>query len=201
VIVSLSTYTDLKTAVAAWISRSDLTTQIPDFIQLAEDDFNTRLRTVQQESRATLSITGEFVAVPADFLEVRSLRLDVSSPYALGFLPFDQGVAAYSASGQPKFFCITGQEFRFAPIPDSTYSATLIYYAKVPPLASNPTNWLLTRYPTLYLYGSILQAAAYIQDDPRVPGVKALYDEALERIKRGDAHARFGGNAMAMRAA
>jgi hypothetical protein len=199
--MALSTYSDLQTAVAAWISRSDLTTQIPDFIKLAEEDFNTRLRTVQQESRAALSITGEFVAVPADFLEVRSLRLDVSSPYAMEFLPFDQGVNAYSASGQPKYFCITGQDFRFAPIPDGTYSGTLIYYAKVPPLASNPTNWLLTRYPTVYLYGSIMQASAYIQDDPRVPGVKALYDETIERIRRGDARARFGGNAMAMRAA
>ena len=34
--MSISTYSELKTAVANFLARTDLTDQIPDFIQLAE---------------------------------------------------------------------------------------------------------------------------------------------------------------------
>ena len=34
--MALTTYTELKAAIADWLNRSDLTSQIPDFITLAE---------------------------------------------------------------------------------------------------------------------------------------------------------------------
>lgn len=40
--MSIETYGELKTAVADWSHRSDLTARIPDFIRLAENDFNRR---------------------------------------------------------------------------------------------------------------------------------------------------------------
>ena len=38
--MSFTSYSDLQTAIAGYLARTDLTTQIPDFIRLAE----TRLR-------------------------------------------------------------------------------------------------------------------------------------------------------------
>ena len=38
--MALSTYSDLTTAVANWTARADLTSRIPEFIKLAESDFN-----------------------------------------------------------------------------------------------------------------------------------------------------------------
>ncbi len=34
--MALSNYTDLKTAVASWMKRSDVTAKVPDYITLAE---------------------------------------------------------------------------------------------------------------------------------------------------------------------
>ena len=43
--MALATYSDLKTPIANWLNRSDLTTEISeDFIVLAEKDFNSKLR-------------------------------------------------------------------------------------------------------------------------------------------------------------
>jgi len=42
--MALTTYSELKTSIADWLNRSDLTTQIADFIALTEADFNSKLR-------------------------------------------------------------------------------------------------------------------------------------------------------------
>ena len=58
--MSLTNYTDLTAGVANWLSRSDLTALIPDFITLFEAEANRRLRVRQQE--ATVILTPSVVA-------------------------------------------------------------------------------------------------------------------------------------------
>ena len=55
--MSISTYSELKTAVANFLARSDLTTQIPDFSSLAEARMSRELETRSQENRATATLT------------------------------------------------------------------------------------------------------------------------------------------------
>jgi len=50
--VSISTYSELKTAVANFLARTDLDDQIPNFIQLAEARLSRELETRDQEKRA-----------------------------------------------------------------------------------------------------------------------------------------------------
>ncbi len=42
--MAISTYSDLKTTVANYLARSDLTSQIPDFITFAENRLRRDLR-------------------------------------------------------------------------------------------------------------------------------------------------------------
>ena len=43
--MALSTYAELKTGIANWLNRTDLTDEISDdFIKLTEADFNAKLR-------------------------------------------------------------------------------------------------------------------------------------------------------------
>ena len=51
--MSITNYSELQTAVAAWINRTDLTALLPDFITLAESKLNRRLRTRYQETALT----------------------------------------------------------------------------------------------------------------------------------------------------
>ena len=71
--MAISTYSELKTAIANFLARDDLTSVIPDFIQLAEATMSRELETRSQEKRATATLTAddEYIALPTDLREVR----------------------------------------------------------------------------------------------------------------------------------
>ena len=203
--MALSTYTELKASVADWLNRTDLTAAIADFISLAEAQMERTLRTRQMIVRSNASFNVEFGATPADFLEVRTFKLSgTNPPTPLIFLTIDamdQETTRLSASGKPRFFTVVGGQFRLAPTPDTNYATELTYYAKLTKLSSAvATNWLLTQAPDVYLYGSLLQAAPYLQDDARIQTWASLYQAGLEQLQIADDRGSTSGGALMARA-
>jgi len=202
--MALTTYAELKTSVGDWLNRSDLTTAIPDFISLAEAQIERNLRTRQMIVRSTASLSTEYSAVPDDFLEAKTFKLDTNPPTPMQFETIDSMdnlSTVYTASGKPAYFSVVGGQFRFVPTPDTTYTGELTYYAKLSKLsASNTTNWLLTAAPDIYLYGSLMQAAPYLQDDARITVWAALYKNGLEELKLADDRSSTSGGVLITRA-
>jgi len=203
--MALTTYTELKTSIGDWLNRSDLTTAIPDFISLAEAQIERTLRTRQMIVRANASFDAQYGAVPSDFLETKSLKLTSTNPQTpLQFLSIDaldNEAANYTASGKPKFFGVVGGQFRIVPTPDANYTTELTYYAKLTKLSSSvASNWLLSSSPDIYLYGSLLQAAPYLQDDARIQTWATLYERALNDLQTADDRGASSGGALLTRA-
>ena len=203
--MALTTYTELKTSVGDWLNRSDLTTVIPDFISLAEAQIERTLRARQMIVRANASFDAQYGAVPADFLEAKSLKLTSTNPQTpLSFLSIDAldaEMTKYTGSGKPKFFGIVGGQLRIVPTPDSNYTTELTYYAKLSKLSNdNTTNWLLASSPDIYLYGALLQAAPYLQDDARIQTWATLYERALNDLQTADDRGASSGGALLTRA-
>ena len=199
--MALATYTDLQAAVASWLARSDLTSVIPDFITLAEAKLNRLLRCRQMEQRSTATAT-EYMELPTGFLELRNIQLNTTPKTALELVSPDEIDRDYStATGKPLVYCLLANQIQLGPAPDSTYTVEIDYFEVIPPLASNSTNWLLTAAPDIYLYGSLLEAAAYLQDDPRVPGWNAAYTQVLQQLQSADRRARWSGSRLAVRPA
>jgi len=202
--MALTTYAELKTSVGDWLNRSDLTSAIPDFISLAEAQIERNLRTRQMIVRSTASLTTEYSAVPDDFLEAKTFKLDTSPPTPLQFETIDSMdnlSVVYTSSGKPAYFSVVGNQFRFIPTPDTTYTGELTYYAKLSKLSStNTSNWLLTAAPDIYLYGALMQAAPYLQDDARITVWAALYKNGLEELKLSDDRGSTSGGVLVTRA-
>lgn len=203
--MALSTYAELKTSIGDWLNRSDLTSVIPDFISLAEAQIERTLRARQMIVRANASFDAQYGAVPSDFLETKSLKLTSTNPQTpLEFLSIDaldQKAAEYTASGKPRFFGVVGGQLRIVPTPDGTYTTELTYYAKLAKLStSNTSNWLLASSPDIYLYGSLLQAAPYLQDDARIQTWATLYERALNDLQTADDRSASSGGALITRA-
>ena len=68
--MSYTTYTALKASVAAYLARTDLTDQIPDFITFAENRLRRELRIRQMLKTVTATTTAAdgTVGLPTDFL-------------------------------------------------------------------------------------------------------------------------------------
>ena len=54
--MALTQYSELKTAVANWLKRDDLTARIPEFISMMEDRVNKKLRVRAMEASATIAL-------------------------------------------------------------------------------------------------------------------------------------------------
>lgn len=203
--MALSTYTELKASLADWLNRSDLTSVIPDFISLAEAQIERQLRTRQMIVRATAIFAAEYGTVPDNFLESKTIKLDTNPVTSLDFETIDSmdqlASTTYLSSGRPKKFTVVGNQFRLLPIPDGEYTAELVYYAKLTKLsASVATNWLLTQAPDVYLYGSLLQAAPYLQDDARITVWSSLYTAGLDQLQIADDRGSTSGGVLTARA-
>lgn len=203
--MALSTYAELKTSIGDWLNRSDLSATIPDFISLAEAQVERTLRTRQMIVRANADFNAQYGAVPADFLEVKSLKLtSTNPPTPLSFMTIDnldEQSAHYTASGKPKFFGVVGNQLRILPTPDATYTTELTYYAKLTKLSNVVTsNWLLASSPDVYLYGALLQAAPYLKDDARIQTWATLYERALNDLRVADDRGASSGGVLLTRA-
>ena len=205
--MALSTYTELKSAIANWLNRSDLTTEIgDDFIKLVESEYNSKLRIkAMLTSKTDYSVDAETVAVPTGFLQVRDFYIvQGTNKYSLTYMPptqMDQ-VKGGSTTGRPNVYTILGTNFRFAPTPDATYTATINYYKDIDALSgSTATNWILTNHPGVYLYGSLYHAANFLGgiEPNKLQNWLQLYQTGLERIERNDREDQWSGSPLQTR--
>jgi hypothetical protein len=204
--MALSTYAELKTTIANWLNRSDLTSEISDdFIVLTEADLNAKLRIRQMHAQTTITIDAETETVPTGFLQVRDFYiLSNGAKFPMTFISPAQmdAVKASSTTGVPSSYTILGSTFRFAPRPDSTYSGVLNYYKKFDPLtSSNTSNYILADHPAVYLYGSLFHAANFLGgfDPNQVQQWSQMYQTALERIELNDREDAYSGSPLQIR--
>lgn len=166
--MSFLTYSGLKSAVADWMDRTDLTSRMADFVQLGEARLNRILRTQDQITVATLTASSEYANLPSDWAQTSRLNYSGNPLDKLTFLAvdsFEDERANYPAGGKPKYYTIVGRRARFLPVPDTSYSLTHIYWASIPALSdSNTSNWLLTAHPDIYLNATLYFAQRFVRD-------------------------------------
>ena len=204
--MALNTYTALKTAIANWLNRTDLTDEIAgDFIKLTEADFNSKLRIRQMEQIDTITIDSETETVPTGFIGVRSFYiLSSDTKYTLEYITphnlFE--IRGGSRSGRPRSYTIEAdnetEQFRFGPSPDTTYTGYLSYYKNLESLSSssaNSSNYILSNHPGIYLYGSLYHASNFIGgiDPEQKQNLLQMYIAALERCENNDKQDTYGG--------
>ena len=184
--MSITTFSELKTAVANWLDRSDLTDRIPEFIALAEARHRRDFKIRRMETRVTANTIAdtEFYTLPDNYVAMRNIQLNTDPKTALEYLTPEQmdRVRGGSTTGKPKAYSIIGNTFQLRPIPDSVYEIEMLYYKYFTGLSdSNTTNDMLTYHPDAYLYAVLLEAEPYLQNDKRVQ----LWVGAYELAKKG----------------
>jgi len=198
-----ATYQGLCNKIADTLNRADLTAAIPDFTVFATSRIERDMARVKHPlavQRAIATVQNNYVPLPVDYIAVYQL-MDQDTSIVLSYVSPDQskevlaqgwpGTAApfYNmlpttppASG-PIYYTIIGNQLRIFPPPGvaAPVYLDLWYYARLAGLSTtNPTNWALSRYPDLYLYGSLVHSAPYLKADDRI----AMWESAYQTILR-----------------
>ena len=201
--MAITTYTELKTSIANWLNRDDLTSVIPDFISLAEADMDRAIRHWRMEKRVTASVNSQYTGLVGDYLETIRMSVGADRIELLSQGEMQQRRTANSdAAGKPRYYAISDGQLELFPTPDGTYTIEMLYYGQTAPLSgSNASNWILTHHPDAYLYGALIHAAPYLGDDQRAQTWSALYQNAIAAINKESSDAKYGGSGRRMKIA
>lgn len=193
--MAITTYSELKVAIQNWAKRSDITTLVDDFIDLAESDLWQRLRIRDMEAETSLSSSTSVrtVALPSAFLQARRLRIDRTDLDDV-VLQYEtpMSLRVVESAGMPLRFTITNQ-IELDRVSDQVYTLKLQYYASLTALSnSNTTNAVLTRFPMVYLYASLFHYAQWAQDDLLIDRYALLAEGAIAQANAADRKGRYG---------
>jgi hypothetical protein len=213
--MALNNLAGLKASALAWIERTGDpadATLVDDCVTLCESRINKTpdLRLAEMETEGTLSLVNERALLPVDFLAMKRVTANYSVPRLLSYAEPGWYSQAHAYSGTDEgasFYTIAGalnspsSPSPGAPPPTVTTQQTLhskasaplsiLYYAKVPSLASTDPNWLLVKAPDVYLYGTILELLLALEGDSQEK-YAGLFSSALEGLIQSQTFSRGG---------
>jgi hypothetical protein len=206
--MALSNYGELKTAVALWLNRSDLTTSIPDFITLAQQRINygsdmpfpsQPLRIPAMQAQATGTIAANTIAFPTRFLE--PIRLAGSSggvDWSLQYIAPERFSEHSNSSAVPTVYTYLENAIKTSATGAASY--ILDYYQAFAAFsADGDTNWILANASGVYLYASLIESAPFIGDIGMLNAWHGALKSAINAVNRATKYQ--GGGSLATRVA
>lgn len=191
--MDIETRDELISAVKDYSLRNDAPVDL--FIKLFETDLKTLITHYLAETVVDLPIVDNTVSLPADFLKARDVKADTYKTRQLGIrdtLVYEDEVGYRQVGKQYVFVGRT-----------NISNVQIVYSAKVPALTeANPSNWLLTNFPNVYLHGVLAKLYRWAKDDVAEGLEKQSLAEALAVVAEDDRQGRnpaapnsFGGAA------
>lgn len=185
-------YTELQAAVTGWLHRKDLGERVPDFIALAETSINriVHVNAMENEVALTLPVGERSIPLPIGYSTPLAVWLAAPQPREELSAMVAEALPVTNSPGRPRFWAIDGQSLAFECPADVATPVTLRYRGGFRLSDDVPTNALLTKYPDIYLYGTLLQAAPYIRDNDSIGLWQAMYRQAVKEINSTESRAR-----------
>lgn len=213
----IGNYGDLQNALAEWLGRAGdptLATRTDQFVYNFESDFilDPDMRTIEMEEVDTAVLSSASIPLPAGFIEMIRLKslavndgadqdLDYASPAYASKLDIS-AQQSFAGVGIAKYFTVLAGNIIVTPQIYAPIGGTLeLAYYQFTRLSVAPlgVNWLLQKYPNIYLYGSLIQAAAYVDDDATVAKWSAELTKAMTKLGASDRKRKVSGGSVAMR--
>ena len=198
--MSISTYSELKSAVANRLRRSDTSSYVDDWITLAEADIYRRLRVKDMETALSVTISSGVAALPSGYIDLKFAYVNANPVTRL-----KRKTAAWiyekyptrSAQGIPVFVGREGSNLIFGPYPDSNYSINGVYYKSLGAVSST-AHALFTTNPDVYVYGSLLMAVRELKDDKGIARWTPLYEQAIQQAQMASDKEDYSGGGLEM---
>jgi hypothetical protein len=194
-------YTQLVSAIKGYCENDfpetsgDFTSdaQIATFVQQCEERVynSVQIPAIRRNVIGSFTAGDHYLALPADYLASFSLAVidnDGNYEYLI-----DKDVNFIRQSypnattdiGEPRYYAqFKPYTYLIGPTPDDNYNTELHYYYYPPSIVDAGTSWLGDNFETILLYGSLLEAAAFMKSDTDVvTNYQNRYNEALALLK------------------
>ena len=192
--MAITNYGELKTAVQTWMfDAGDIAASASDMVTLAQSLLNRRIRRREMITQSDITPTAGLFALPDDFLQVRHVaELNGTRRKPLKLITLEQSDRIYPdrEAGIGTHYAIIGSNIRV--FPTITNDIELTYYASLAAFSSDSaTDWLLQKFPNVYLSAACMFAAEYIKDDNEVQKHMAMLDMYVSMLNSEDDAAEF----------
>lgn len=203
-------YPKLQASIASWLKRSNLSSNIPDFVSLAEAKFNRILKVRQMRVSNILVPTTPYVDLPSDY--TRMSRVEYGR-VKLDYIPESSARRTIKSTTNPPYsyanandmqngYTIIGGVLWLCTYIDGATPLHMDYFASLEPLsASNPSNWLLQDAPDIYLFGALCEAEPFLKNDSRVTLWESKLQRAIDELESNDESGQFGDGPLEMKSA
>jgi hypothetical protein len=189
--MALETYAELVTEVESWVNRTDLT--VSTYVRMVEADIE-KLNLIRQETQIDISSIAGQLELPTDFIAAKQLIYHASSrDQAMGLASKATVLAELGGTRTiPTRFCRQGDYLTLnAACDDEEF--TLYYFTRTSPLEDESTNWILTLYPQVYLFGCITYAWLFAQNEEKAVVWEAKYKAALLDMESIECASQYSG--------
>ena len=188
------TYTELVAAIKSYTENDYSTTNVNTFIQNAEQRIHNtvQLPDLRKNVTGTMSSGNKYFSLPSDWLSTFSIAVINSDNEYTYLLNKDVNFVRESFPdtdsgfyGKPEYYGIFDDNTMIlGPTPDANYSAELHYYYYPESIVTAGNTWLGDNFDTALFYGALLEAAAFMKEDPdTVTQYTARYSEVMQLLK------------------
>ena len=198
------TFGEIQTRVADYLNRNDLTSQIQDFIKLAQKKIARKynLKYMKNYTSGTLTSGSAYLTIPTLYKEIVSLFVTSSSrfyqinkeehPYSLSIYPYltdQKGLPKIVSTDEPN------SRFVFRPTPDSNYAYDLWYYKYSTELSSSSdTNWLTNNAWEVLIYMSLVEAEPFLVNDSRIKTWIGMAEFTMDELVKSELDEHLNGS-------
>jgi hypothetical protein len=184
------TYTELVAAIKSYTENNYSTADINTFIENAEQRiYNTvQLPDLRKNVTGTMTSGNKYFSLPSDWLSTFSIAVISATNEYTYLLNKDVNFVRESFPdtdapfyGKPEYYAIFDDTTMIlGPTPDANYESELHYYYYPESIVIAGTSWLGNNFDTALLYGSLLEAAAFMLSEPdTIANYTARYQEAM----------------------
>lgn len=180
--MAITDYASLKTEVATYLHRDDLTATIPTFIANCEHRIARALRVSQllTTSNVTVSAGASTGTLPTGFLEMANVK--ISTGAELQYVPPDRIDKAVNDT-TPWVYTLLGSTVVVGGTWTAGGTLACTYWKKETALSDgNSTNWYVTNAPDALLFGALWEAAPFLNNDSRVPIWQDFFRSAVDSL-------------------
>lgn len=180
--------------------------QIATFVRNAEERIynSVQFPSLRKNVTGLLTANNKYLSAPLDFLAVYAIAVIDAAGIYYYLLNKDvnfirEAFPNPANTGKPTHYALFGPTttntdpavitneltFLLGPTPDILYNVELHYYYYPESIVTAGTSWLGDNFDPVLLYGSLLEAVAYMKEEPEVLATyQKRYDEALAMAKR-----------------